>query len=147
MPRAEDIQIASSVAERLKIPVQAVRIFSCPICGHRSFAGMLGAGSIVKVRCPLSSCQHHNSETPWIITIPGEESGRLRIHRCPSPVCKHPCRIRAPYMDSDSVVYANGKPVCNWTWCCAYFAKRTRIVAWCKESSCANYKNGFIIVS
>ena len=147
MPRQSNEEIAKEIAQRLELPIMAVRVFCCPVCGHLTFAGMLGAGSEVKVRCPFSSCVHHNKDTPWVIKTPGDPVGRMRIHRCPSPFCKHPCHIRAPWMDAENVVYANGKPVCNLAWCCGYIAPKTRIVAWCKESSCANHSNGFIIIS
>jgi len=147
MPTVIDARIIAEVSERLGLPQELVRIFSCPVCKQKRFAGMLGAGSIVKVRCARSSCAHHLPASPWIVHVSGAESERLRVHRCPSPLCKNPCQIRAPHMQSDQVKYDNGKPVCNWTWCCGYFAPGTRIVAWCKESSCVNYAKGFTIVS
>jgi hypothetical protein len=139
-------KLIADVSDRLEVPVEIVRVFACPVCRHISFAGILGPGSMVKVRCSVSWCVHHLPKVPWVVSVPGEEAQRLRIHRCQSPMCKNPCRVRGPHMDSEHVKYNNGDPVCNWTWCCAYFAPGTKIVAWCKESGCAQSKEGFTLI-
>ena len=107
---------------------------------------MLGSGSLVKVRCPKTKCPHHNLNTPWAVYIGGADTGRLRLQRCRSPFCKKPCHVRG-WLDNESVTYNNGKPICNWSWSCGYFAPNTRIIAWCKESSCLNFHDGFTLIT
>ena len=138
-------ELVEYVAKRLDLPIQQVRIFACPICHKISFAGYLTDGSEIKVRCKMSSCAHHIKGMEWVARVSGAQSGKMHIKRCPSPLCKYPCRDRAPGMQSEIVQWNNGMPVCNWAWSCAYIAPKSRLLVWCVERTCANATEGFII--
>lgn len=140
-----EIRIAAS--KRLQIPDSMVRVWKCPLCGIRAFVGYLAPGSYLVVRCTKSNCAHHQPKCGWTASTVqpnGRQPDGSLLH-CRSDFCLRPWQS-PDCMDVDlRPTYDNGNPVCGRPWAHGRLSSGSRIIVWCKQGTCANHQNGFML--
>lgn len=143
----EEATLVLDAAKRLGLPTSMVRIWKCPLCGIRSFIGYLAPGSYLVVRCTKSNCAHHQRESGWTAStvLPGAIQPKGKLLLCNSDFCLRPWNL-ASEVDADTRPnYDDGRPVCGRPWAYGKISSGSRVIIWCKQSTCANHANGFIL--
>jgi hypothetical protein len=141
-----DEQVIFDASKRLNLTPSMVRIFGCPVCHIRAFAGYLAPGSFVAVRCNKSNCPHHVVGCEWVVStvVPGHAQPKCRLLRCQSDLCAYP--FKSKFSDEPQRPSWNeGRPVCGRPWSRSFIAHGSRLLIWCRQNTCANSLSGFIL--
>ena len=146
----DDSVMRKSIARELKLgSATLVTVYRCPLCGIRAFAGFLGPGTTLTVRCEKSNCAHNPKGCGWTASeqnVRGQRTRRSEVLHCPSAMAGYPW---TPYKgDHRNALIRDGrKTPCRRPWAFGTIGGGTRIKVWCRESTCICHNDGFIIIA